>query len=311
MNLNTPQGNAAQAFGNLVEEVDARRDAITVHRFHTTLAVRTAAALDELGDGDVFVVEAEGVTGFIVGTVPAAVTEQRGELPHLTSPGREFAGGLFVDSVVVAEREARGLGLAIRDEAIAPLSAGDRVICPDGSARSVTDTTRSNGHLWISDENGAGWRADRCEKVDTTNVPRARAEARKAAAILRHPVRKTDSERTEAVDILGDALCYLAQADPAALDELHEESTARITVDVPRLNIAPGDIVHHHGARLTVLETGISTNSSPQWWAKLHGVTDADRRATYRAPWNIGLSTECAAWDVVTIERILPALPAA
>ncbi|MCX5326324.1 hypothetical protein OG847_43945 [Streptomyces sp. NBC_00120] len=164
-------------------------------------------------------------------------------------------------------------------------------------------------HTWVETEGGSAWRAELCERVDTSRVDEARTAARRSAAVLRGPQAPTGEEHTAAVRGLGEALRYLAQADPAALADLHAEASRRIALDVPRLSVVPGDILHAQGARLTVVDTGISSADEPQWWAKVHGVDEADRRATYRAPWTTGMGVEYAAWDVVTVERIAPALP--
>ncbi|MET9321949.1 hypothetical protein ABZX75_17405 [Streptomyces sp. NPDC003038] len=112
----SPLAAAALAFGDLVEETDSRRAAIRVHHFGTTQAAREAADRDEIADGDVIVVDAEQVVGFLVIAFPAAITDERGTFPHLTKPGRDYMGEDYMDSMVVAEREARARGFLIRDE---------------------------------------------------------------------------------------------------------------------------------------------------------------------------------------------------
>ncbi|MFD9422247.1 MULTISPECIES: hypothetical protein [unclassified Streptomyces] len=112
----TPQSAAALGFGNLVADVDARRAAIQVRTFDSTEAVRQAVARDELTDGSVFVVDSEKVVGFVVVVFEAALTEECGPFDHLSEPGREYADGEYVDSVVVAEGEARIRGFLLRDE---------------------------------------------------------------------------------------------------------------------------------------------------------------------------------------------------
>ncbi|MEV5677297.1 hypothetical protein [Streptomyces sp. NPDC052179] len=112
----TPQSAAALAFGNLVADVDSRQAAIQVRTFDNTEAVRQAIDHDELTDGSVFVVVAEKVVGFVVVAFGAVLTEERGPFLHLTKPGREYADGEYVDSVVVAEGEARDRGFLLRDE---------------------------------------------------------------------------------------------------------------------------------------------------------------------------------------------------
>ncbi|MFF4292137.1 hypothetical protein ACFY0N_00605 [Streptomyces vinaceus] len=100
-------------------EPEARRDLIRVHHFASTDAVREAANRDEIADEDVIVVPAEGVVGFVVVAYAVAITVNAGSLPHLHRPAREYAGGEWIESVTVAEREARALGLALRDERLA------------------------------------------------------------------------------------------------------------------------------------------------------------------------------------------------
>lgn len=112
----SPLAGAALAFGDLVEDTDARRAAIQVRYFETTQAAREAADRDEIADGDVIVVEAEKVVGFLVVAHPVALTDERGTFPHLSKPGRDYADGDYIDSVVVAEGEARARGFLLRDE---------------------------------------------------------------------------------------------------------------------------------------------------------------------------------------------------
>ncbi|WP_228980200.1 hypothetical protein [Streptomyces sp. DH12] len=112
----SPLAAAALAFGDLVADTDSRRAAIPVHHFETTQAAREAADRDEIADGDVIVIDAEQVVGFLVIAFPTALTEERGTFPHLTKPGRDYMSGEYMDSVVVAEREARARGFLLRDE---------------------------------------------------------------------------------------------------------------------------------------------------------------------------------------------------
>ncbi|MFD6935254.1 hypothetical protein ACFWAP_03730 [Streptomyces goshikiensis] len=93
-----------------------RRNLIHVHHFASTQAVREAANRNEIADEDVIVVPTEGVVGFVVVAYAVAITAKAGSLPHLHRPAREYAGGEWIESVMVAEREARALGLALRDE---------------------------------------------------------------------------------------------------------------------------------------------------------------------------------------------------
>lgn len=188
---------------------------------------------------------------------------------------------------------------------LTPAATGTRVLLTDGSAKTVLRTTRSDdGHLWLHVDGGGAYRADRCEPVDTSRITEARQAARRAARTIR-----AGGDIGQAADELGDALRYLAQADPDTFGEL-TAGAPRVTIEIPRLGVIPGDVLHQHGVRLNVLDTAVSTTGTPQWWADVHGVTADDRRATYRAPWRSGIHVEYATWDLVTVERTVPAFPA-
>lgn len=113
---NSREGAAAFALGNLFADTDARRAAIEVHTFDTSEDACQAIDGDELPDGSVFVVDSERIVGFVVAIRPAVLTEERGPFPHLPRPGRDYMDGDYMDSVVVAEREARARGFLLRDE---------------------------------------------------------------------------------------------------------------------------------------------------------------------------------------------------
>ncbi|MFF2940224.1 hypothetical protein ACFVSQ_10315 [Streptomyces niveus] len=135
----SPLAAAALAFGNLVAETDSRRAAIRVHHFETTQDAREAAYRDEIADGEVIVVDAEQVVGFLVVALPAALTEERGTFPHLTKPGRDYMDGDYMDSLVVAEREARARGFLLRDE-----DAQDRIRSMRHLATASAERVRTN-----------------------------------------------------------------------------------------------------------------------------------------------------------------------
>ncbi|GGZ73070.1 hypothetical protein ACFOOM_01105 [Streptomyces echinoruber] len=93
-------------------------------------------------------------------------------------------------------------------------------------------------------------------------------------------------------------------ADPAA----RITAGRPVPIEVPRLLVQPGDILHAFGARLRVVDTGtrISLESSrAEWWALVEGATEEDRRRTYRSRWTLAVPVALAAWDVVTVERNL------
>ncbi|WP_019548591.1 hypothetical protein [Streptomyces sulphureus] len=282
-----------------------------VHRFDSTGdAYGETQWNGEIRDGDVLVIESEGVVGILRRAWPAALTEQHGELHTLTAPAAEIDDAKYAASVATAAEAARQLGLALElMHTPAEAATGDRVTLPDGSAKTVTGTMRNGGKLWLLVGDGAAHRADRCERVDTSRVDEASATARSAALVLRDAQVAGEDAAAAAVRELGEALRYLAQAAPEELAAMAAESTRRLVVEVPRLAVVPGDVLRAFGVRLDVLDVGVSTATEPQWWARVHGVDESDRRATYRAPWNVGMGAGYAAWDLVTVERIAPAYP--
>lgn len=262
---------------------------------------------DDIRDGDVLVIPSEGIVAILNRAWPAALTTAHGELHTLTA-------GRYKASVEAAMQAAARLDveLAPLHRPVEPYAAGDRFLCADGSTRTVDLAERGReGHLWLHTAEGSAWRADRCEKVDVSRVDEARAAARRAAATLWNSTPPAADEAAVAVRELGEALRYLAQASPAALDDLSAECTRRIVVELPRLSIVPGDIVHMLGARFHVLDTGVQSvnGETPRRWADVHGVDEADRRATYRAPWRTAIAAEYAAWDPLTVERLAPTQP--
>ncbi|MEU8870481.1 hypothetical protein AB0D24_04810 [Streptomyces javensis] len=282
-----------------------------VHRFdYSAEAYDAAQCRDDIRDGDVLVVVSDGIVAMLTDAWPGALTARNGELPKFTKPAYEIEGGRYAASVQLAMEQAAATGVDLDPlHRPQPFKKGERIVCEDGGTRTVTSLMHSGSHTWVETEGGSAWRAERCERVDTSHVDEAKTAARRSAAVLGGPEAPTGEEYTAAVRALGEALRYLAQASPAALTELRAEANRRIALDVPRLSVVPGDILHAHGARLTVMDTGISSANEPQWWAKVHGVDETDRRATYRAPWTTGMGVEYAAWDVVTVERIAPVLP--
>lgn len=112
-------------------------------------------------------------------------------------------------------------------------------------------------------------------------------------------------ERAEQVAIeLGYTL-----ADPSAAQAARVAAGRPVPVEMPRMMVEPGDVLHAFGARLNVLDTGtrITPTGQGEWWALVHGATDQDRRRTYRDQWAFAVSLATAAWDIVTVERVLPA----
>ncbi|MFF3516138.1 hypothetical protein [Streptomyces sp. NPDC002573] len=87
----------------------------TVHRFDGSAAEAYDATQcrDDIRDGDVLVVAAEGVVGFLDAAWPIAITEAHGEFHGLKVPAREHKDGRFAASAEVAERIAAELGFPL------------------------------------------------------------------------------------------------------------------------------------------------------------------------------------------------------
>ncbi|MEH0579052.1 MULTISPECIES: hypothetical protein [Streptomyces] len=95
-------------------------------------------------------------------------------------------------------------------------------------------------------------------------------------------------------------------ADPAAA----QAAGLPVAFENPRMLVEPDDVLHAFGARLNVLDTGVRIDEATgqgEWWALVEGATEEDQRRTYRGQWAFAVPVVTAAWDVVTIERVLPA----
>ncbi|MGW4731791.1 hypothetical protein ACWEQC_21955 [Streptomyces shenzhenensis] len=114
------------------------------------------------------------------------------------------------------------------------------------------------------------------------------------------------AERAEQVAIeLGYKL-----ADPSAAQTARIAAGLPIAFETPRMLIEPADVLHAFGARLNVVDTGVRINpatSQGEWWVLVEGATEEDQRRTYRGQWAFAVPVATAAWDVVTVERVLPA----
>jgi hypothetical protein len=199
---------------------------------------------------------------------------------------------------------------------------GDRALCSDDRVRTVAKVhgpiSRApefagdpDAHTWVFMEDGSAHRLDTCEKVDRERIATARRAATEAAARVCRTPDPEDPAWLSALDELTHAMTYLRKADPETAGELAETGRQRrMTMEIPRSLIAPGDVLHQLGARLEVRDTGV-TDAGPggaRHWAELLGVTEADRRRTFREAWTITLPLSEACWDVVTVERMIPCL---
>ncbi|MCC9309889.1 hypothetical protein LN042_22925 [Kitasatospora sp. RB6PN24] len=92
-----------------------------VHRFDSTAEAYDATQCDEeIRDGDVLVIEAESVVGFLVKAWPVSATAARGELHGFQGPIEEFKGGAYVASHRAACVLAAELGFEVAAPAGAP-----------------------------------------------------------------------------------------------------------------------------------------------------------------------------------------------
>ncbi|MEU0060513.1 hypothetical protein [Streptomyces sp. NPDC006334] len=111
-------------------------------------------------------------------------------------------------------------------------------------------------------------------------------------------------ERAEEVAIeLGYAL-----ADPAAAETARIAAGKPVRFETPRMLVEAGDVLHVFGARLNVVDTGVRMEPAAgqaEWWATVEGATEDDARRTYRGRWSFAVPVATAAWDVVTVERVL------
>ncbi|MEU6318074.1 hypothetical protein [Streptomyces sp. NPDC047009] len=87
----------------------------SVHHFagSTAEAYDASQCRDDIRNGDVLVVEAEGVVGFLDEAWPVAITKTHGEFHGLKLPAREHHDGRFTASAEIAERIAAELGFPL------------------------------------------------------------------------------------------------------------------------------------------------------------------------------------------------------
>lgn len=85
--------------------------AILAHRFEDTAEAYDATQCrDDIRDGDVLIIEREGVVGFLRTAWPAAITAERGKLHGVDGDPRTLDDGRYVASVEAAEQVAREHG---------------------------------------------------------------------------------------------------------------------------------------------------------------------------------------------------------
>lgn len=200
-----------------------------------------------------------------------------------------------------------------KPEPVGGIQPGERVKCSDGWTRTAKSvSTDQYGKTWIHMDNGSAWTVDKCEPIDTSRIAEFTASLYLAGAYLRSENEPGGKEAREALSAIGDALRYLHRADPDGLTAIRDASTQRSTGTVSRIAIVPTDVIHQHGVRLRVLETGICDDQSTgrtKWWAEVEGADEEDRHATWHCPWTMSLPIEDAMRDKVIIERMISAAP--
>ncbi|MGW2074237.1 hypothetical protein ACWCPK_38350 [Streptomyces sp. NPDC001953] len=303
----------AAAEHGLTIEAHHKEPGPAVHRFKSSMEATAAADRGYVGDGDVMVVVFEGAVAVRMNGLSVALTEANGAFRPVTilrRPPREYSRGKWAASVETAERIARTYSYELAEPAPGYLS-GQRQICPDGVVRTIESATDNPATMitTLAMDDGATFPAYACQLVDAARIASAKATATQAAARVADRPDPDDLDWCRALTDLEDALDYLAHADPAAVEELTGGRTRRITMEVPRTLVAKGDILHAFGARLAVFDTGVTSDPGQDaaWWAQLEGITSLDKRATYREPWTMSVDLGTAMWDIVTVDRVIPA----
>ncbi|MFF4148434.1 hypothetical protein ACFY0A_46115 [Streptomyces sp. NPDC001698] len=283
-----------------------------VHRFESSAEAVAAAERGDVEEGAVLVVVFERAAAVWMNRLAVALTAEAGAFQSVTvlrRPPRECACGRWAASVDAAERIAREYRYELAEPAPGH-QPGQRSVCPDGVVRTVEAATDNPAALvaTLTMDDGTTFPAHSCELVDAARVAAAKASARQASARIAHRPDPQDPAWCKAVTDLEDALGYLRHADPDAAEELMGGRTRRITLEIPRTLVAKGDILYGFGARLTVLDTDVTAtpDGDAEWWAKVEGVTTADRRTAYREPWRMAIALGTAMWDIVTVERVIP-----
>ncbi|MFJ5120848.1 hypothetical protein [Kitasatospora sp. NPDC088548] len=211
----------------------------------------------------------------------------------------------------VAHAASYGLtAAAVRDRTAQDDVVGARLRCSDGRVRTATHRKTVNGTEWVFAEDGTAWQADRSEMIDTSRIGEVRAAAEAAADRVSSAPDAADPERLAALDELGEARRYLADADPLYAAAVAQAEGEHVTFNGTLADVAPADVIHVEGIRATVLAAGTAEGDAvrgdrPRWWAEVLGVEEEDRRLSFRRPFAVGRFADVAAAELVTIERPL------
>ncbi|MFE5851999.1 hypothetical protein ACFQ61_02065 [Streptomyces sp. NPDC056500] len=164
--------------------------AVMVHQFDSTdEAYDATQCRDDIRDGDVLVIEPEGVVGFLRRAWPVAITAEHGDLHTVEDDTRTLDGGRYADSAIRAERIATEHGFALAHQGnttepeqtapaavepageqpapAAPFRPRDRVVCADGKVRTVASMMHRTGEpaRVVVEEGGAQWVASECSRL--------------------------------------------------------------------------------------------------------------------------------------------------
>ncbi|WP_371099294.1 hypothetical protein [Streptomyces sanglieri] len=314
----SPLAAAAFQLGQVVSAVDQARAIAAagpaVHRFDdTTAAYNASQCYDEIKDGDVLVVAGERAIAVLMGAYPVALTILNGQFHDgLEESARTIREGRYAASVDVAEEIAAGLGLALDPTHAARPDGGPAVHRFDSTAEACAATACKE----VADGDVLVVEPERVVAFVVNVIPVALTEVHGSLypyAAMGKPSREySDGLYIRSVDLAETVAAELGfpLAGPAATEAAKGDPDQPTPIEIPRMLVEPGDILHAFGARLTVVDTGIQINpaaTEAQWWAEVEGVTSDDSRRTYRSRWTIGMPVATAAWDVVTVDRVLSA----
>ncbi|MFF2367185.1 hypothetical protein ACFVU0_31390 [Streptomyces sp. NPDC058122] len=116
--------------------------AIMVHHFDTTgSAYNQTQCREDIRDGDVLVVEREGVVGFLRSAWPAAITAKRGELHGIDGDPYTVDDGQYVASIEAAEKIAGEHGFALAEQQLTPVEDDEALY----AAQLVTEADADAG----------------------------------------------------------------------------------------------------------------------------------------------------------------------
>jgi len=112
--------------------------AILAHRFDDTEeAYNMTQCRDDIRDGDVLIIEREGVVGFLRSAWPAALTTAHGELHRIEGDPRTIDDGRYAASVEAAEQAARELEFPLAAEQQLDAVEADEAARFEATARAV------------------------------------------------------------------------------------------------------------------------------------------------------------------------------